>query len=263
MVDFECCTVPIWKTFCTVICGTFWTATALYVIIITMIFKLKQHDIGTIDSSLVESPLETEAAQHNAVVAHSLFESWKTESFSDFIIMDQQNGEDAVCPNTHPNELLLNVQPGSMHDCDCLERAGEKCFVNQDISCVNKGEHTSDCKPAMIQSSVNGIKVCAKFAEDHDMDFDETKWPIRSSAKGIYECPIGYAPCQESWLSNAKAIEFVFCNKDELDTEEAVCPITSFSFTLGMMNFPDAERYHLEKINSTIAKLCSLCRLIK
>ena len=60
--------------------------------------------------------------------------------------------------------------------CDCMERSGSKRWAYMDMECIeskNKdgGPHNSkDCfnvqsKAPIVQSSVNGVKVCAALAE--------------------------------------------------------------------------------------------------
>ena len=85
--------------------------------------KTYNNDIHVVDDIWLMRPLDLAAAQHNAVT-ESLLKSWQKEPFSDIIVVDQERGSFAVCPSTHPNELLLNVWPGTRHICDCLERNG-------------------------------------------------------------------------------------------------------------------------------------------
>ena len=86
-----------------------------------------------------------------------------------------------------------------------------------------------DAQPPINQSTVNGVKVCAKPASG--MSLAKGVRPTKSGAAGVYDCPSGYKPCQESWLNDEESLEFALCIPSDQDAS-TVCPITSFAFTL-------------------------------
>jgi len=143
--------------------------------------------------------------------------------------------------------LVSNTWLGTSHMCDCLERSSDRrYFLN--IICDKKGKHpkhaSTDCydvpgAPPRTLSSVNGIKVCGKRAQG--MSLSQAVRPSRGS-NGHYSCPTGYKACQESWLEDPAAVEFVFCVRQDLKPAD-VCPITSFAYTLSGMSAENAAKY--------------------
>ena len=113
--------------------------------------------------------------------------SWTTDLYVDVIVVDQEAGKVASCPDSHPTELITNVWPGTTHVCDCLERKYDK-WLFPDMVCVRKGKNPphreKECVdieaiPPVVQSVVNGMKVCAKTAPG--MNFASAVRPTGSS----------------------------------------------------------------------------------
>lgn len=58
---------------------------------------------------------------------YELFHSWDQRPFVDAIITDE-----ALCPSTHPEDLIWDMWPGSVGFCDCLEREKDRqYYLNQ------------------------------------------------------------------------------------------------------------------------------------
>ena len=195
-----------------------------------------------VDTNWIVTPYVRESAKQNDV-ADSLLKSWKAEPFSDVVVLDLRSGSTYSCPETHPLDVVFDVWPGTRHVCDCLERVERRAYYT-DMECDKTDNHNSkgkraphqsdDCKdvkaiPPIIQSSINGMRVCGKPAKG--LNLANATRPEQDVLTGKYFCPTGFKACQESWLSSPVDVEKVICIQNGKDTE-ADCPITAFAFTL-------------------------------
>ena len=110
-------------------------------------------------------------------MSDSLLKSWGTEPFTDIIVVDVNETKMTDCPETHPDELIYEVWPGTRQMCDCLENDNLREFY-LDVVCKGSGtkgnggsvpQASDGCFDVqghhpIVQNSINGIKVCGKRA---------------------------------------------------------------------------------------------------
>lgn len=68
----------------------------------------------------------------------ALVRSWQQEPFADVIVIKatdaSSSGNRQRCPESHPDDLIFDVWPGTTHMCDCLERESSRIY-ELDIFC--------------------------------------------------------------------------------------------------------------------------------
>ena len=104
------------------------------------------------------------------------------------------DGRETSCPQSHAEELIFSVWPGTVHACDCLDDEREKSVTLNTIcpitghnreknnppepTWIDGGCYHSPALPPVVQHTINGMKVCA--IRSSDLSFANTKRPIQS-----------------------------------------------------------------------------------
>jgi hypothetical protein len=64
-----------------------------------------------------------------------IYKDWNEEMYLDIVTIDT----DQECPDSHPEDFIYDIWPGTRHACDCLERFGDKrSFPDHMCSCNRK-----------------------------------------------------------------------------------------------------------------------------
>ena len=74
------------------------------------------------------------------MIPDNLLKSWNTEPFIDIIVVDIDSASDSSqgCPETHPEDVVYDIWPGTVQVCDCLEDEYKRQLY-RDITCEKNG----------------------------------------------------------------------------------------------------------------------------
>jgi len=108
-------------------------------------------------------------------------DSWTSVPFVDVIVLDAAENP-LGCPESHPDDLIFEVWPGTTGMCDCLESEGHRAYYLNMRCSRGEGPHdSSDCKSVearnpIIQNIVKGARYCGRRG---GKSFAEAIRPIR------------------------------------------------------------------------------------
>ena len=64
----------------------------------------------------------------------AIIDSWDQKFYTDLLVVDMTDlstNESKDCPESHPEELIFSIWPGTVQSCDCIEDEKEqRAFLN-------------------------------------------------------------------------------------------------------------------------------------
>ena len=123
-------------------------------------------------------------------------DSWTSLPFVDIAIVDAQQNPEG-CPDSHPDEIIFEVWPGTQNFCECLgsqESADVKVpkyTLTNSAKCPQAQCNMIEGRHPIVQNIVNGAIYCGKRG---GASFSETVRPELSNGEAI-SCPVGYQVC--------------------------------------------------------------------
>ena len=187
-------------------------------------------------------------------ILSDLYRSWNQHPFVDAIVTAARE-----CPDSHPEDLVYDMWPGTRGHCDCLQSEMLRSYY-LDMYCDRDSESgihgSEDCHERhglapIIQNKFRGLRYCGRRSA---MSFKEMQRPVISPENGKLVCPQGYLPCNPDFHTEKDGKDYAICHK--LGERFQTCPITDLKFMLDENN--DVKATYMEKKGDGDAKDVSI-----